>query len=222
METEALMSMTDEQLKALKPGDKLRCINASGTVLKEGFVYSFNAWNRLGVEDAPSWSSRISLKETPCSYLPDRFILAGDEDKKDTNPKDGAATSRLDLSLFPDTALAYGALALTEGDLKYGGYNWRIAGVKASVYVAALRRHLAKWWNGEEEDPKTGVPHLASVLACVAILVDAGEMGMLKDDRPPKAPVGYLLEEFEKKVKQLQGMFPNGPRRFTAFDTEED
>lgn len=83
-------------------------------------------------------------------------------DHKDTNPKDGAATSRLDLTLFPQTALAYGALAFTEGHLKYGGYNWRDAGVNASVYVAAALRHLTKWYNGEAFDPKTGVPHLAN------------------------------------------------------------
>lgn len=75
-------------------------------------------------------------------------------DKKDTNPKDRMAITKLDLSLFPTTAKAYGALAMTEGDLKYGGYNYRTAGVKASVYYAAANRHLDKWFNGEWADKK--------------------------------------------------------------------
>lgn len=136
-------------------------------------------------------------------------------DFKPTNPKDRAATSRLDISLFPQSALIYGALGMTEGDLKYGGYNFREAGVLVSVYVAALMRHLMKWYNGEEEDEKTGVPHLASVLACAAILVDSTVKGNLKDDRPPRAPVAELLADFEKKVKHLQELYPSGPPRHT-------
>lgn len=133
---------------------------------------------------------------------------------KPSNPKDRAATARLDLSLFPDTATAYGALAMTEGDLKYGGYNYRPAGVASSVYIAACRRHLAKWYNGEENDPVTGVPHLGSALACLAVLIDSLESGNLNDDRPPKVDVSGLLSKLEGKVKHLQKIFPNGPGRF--------
>jgi hypothetical protein len=47
---------------------------------------------------------------------------------------------------------------------------------------------LAKWYAGEGMDPETNVPHLASVLACVGILVDAIVQGKLVDDRPPHQP----------------------------------
>jgi len=136
-------------------------------------------------------------------------------DEKDTNPKDAAATTRLDLSLFPDSAVAYGALAMTEGHLKYGGYNYRERGVLASVYVAACRRHLAKWWNGNGKDPKTGVPHLASAIACLAILVDAIETRVLKDDRPPASGMEELFRTFESRTKHLQVLYPDGPGRYT-------
>jgi len=139
-------------------------------------------------------------------------------DFKPTNPKDRTATNRLDLSLFPATAEAYGALAMAEGDAKYGGYNYRISGVLASVYRAACKRHLDKWFNGEDEDPKTGVPHLANAIACLAVLVDAIEAGVLKDDRPPKVDVAGLLDRFEAKVKHLHALFPNGPDRFTEVN----
>ncbi len=126
------------------------------------------------------------------------------EDKKDTNPKDAIATNRLSLHLFPDTARAYGALAMTEGALKYEAYNFRRAGVKASVYVDACARHMAKWLNGQEVDPITQVPELASALACIAILIDGVETKTLKDDRPPKADLGNLLLAFEDKVRLLR------------------
>lgn len=141
-------------------------------------------------------------------------------DKKDTNPKDRVATSRLDLSLFPATATAYGALAMTEGDLKYGGYNYRHNGVKASIYYAAANRHLDKWFNGEWDDAKTGVPHLASVLACIGILIDATECGKLNDDRPPKCNINALLNNMEKKVIHLQKLFPDGPERYQEINKE--
>lgn len=136
---------------------------------------------------------------------------------KPTNPKDQAATDRLDLSLFPDTAVAYGALAFTEGHLKYGGYNWRDAGVLSSIYIAALRRHIAKWWNGEDVDPVTGVPHLASALACIAVLIDAVECDALNDDRPPKVrAAGAFFNQMQQVVARLQELYPNGPERHVA------
>ena len=138
----------------------------------------------------------------------------GTLDPKDSNPKDRVATSRLDLSLFPDTAVAYGALAMTEGDAKYGGYNYREAGVRASVYVAAARRHLAKWFNGEWCDSRTGVPHLASVLGCVGILVDAIECDKLNDDRPPRCGISGMIEVMEKTVSHIRELYPDGPGRY--------
>ena len=138
-------------------------------------------------------------------------------DKKDTNPKDRIATTRLDLSLFPATARIYGALAMAEGDLKYGGYNYRTIGVKASIYYAAANRHLDKWFNGEWADQKTGVPHLASALACIGVLVDAIECKKLNDDRPPKCDVAALLDNMEHKVAHLQKLFTDGPDRHTEI-----
>jgi hypothetical protein len=137
-------------------------------------------------------------------------------DAKETNPKDRAATTRLDLSLFPATARVYGALAFAEGDLKYGGYNWRVAGVKASVYYAACNRHLDKWFNGQESDSVTGVPHLANAIACLAVLVDAIVVGRLNDDRPPRCDMTRVLSWAEERVRELQRKLgTDGPKRYT-------
>lgn len=133
---------------------------------------------------------------------------------KDTNPKDKAASTRLDLSLVPASAIAYAAMAFTEGDLKYGGYNWRTTGVKTSVYVAAAMRHLWKFYNGEECDAHTHVPHLGNALACIMVIVDAIESKKLNDDRPP-AQETSIYAKAEVIVAHLQSIFKNGPARHT-------
>lgn len=141
-------------------------------------------------------------------------MLESQIESKPSNPKDTAATTRLDLSLFPATARAYGALAMVEGDQKYGGYNYREIGVSASIYYAAAARHLDKWYNGEDVDPKTGVPHLASALASIAVIIDGIENKNWTDDRPPSMDLTKLLTEFEGKVAHLHKVFPRRSKRF--------
>ncbi len=164
----------------------------------------------------------IDDDDCPDSDEADSFQEAYDAACKPTNPKDCAAISRLDLSLVPASATIYTALALTEGHCKYGGYNWRTAGVLASVYVAALMRHLSRWVNGEECDPVTKVPHLASIQACGAILIDATEHGRLINDLPPAQDVASLLDRAQDVVKHLQALYPNGPDRHTQLNNPSD
>jgi len=136
-------------------------------------------------------------------------------DTKPSNPKDRAATHRLDISLFPQTAIIGGALAMTEGDCKYGGYNYRELGVNVSTYISALDRHKFKFYNGEWADPTTTIAHLDSMIACCAILIDGFAKGNIIDDRPPRLDTTFLLDEAEKQVQHLHELFPNGPARYT-------
>jgi hypothetical protein len=103
---------------------------------------------------------------------------------KDSNPKEAIGSAKLMVHLVPSTAVAYMALAFTEGAAKYGKYNWRYAGVRYSTYLDAMHRHLMKLQNGENVDGVTGVPHLASIMACAAIICDSFHYGKLNDDRP--------------------------------------
>jgi hypothetical protein len=140
-------------------------------------------------------------------------------DAKPTNPKDALASTRLPFHLVPGTMEMYASLAFAEGALKYGAYNWRIAGVRASVYVSACQRHLKKWFNGEEVDPKTGVPHLSSALACIAIILDARACGMLTDDRPPALSLSAEMEAMKAVIGSLQAQFAGmNPRHCTIAD----
>jgi hypothetical protein len=112
------------------------------------------------------------------------------------NPKDLVAGGKIDPFLVPSAAVLYEALAMEEGRLKYGLVNWRLTGVKMMVYMNALARHAQKLVSGEWADSKTKIPHLASIRACAAIILDADLQGTLIDDRP-KAQPGFseLLDE---------------------------
>ena len=141
---------------------------------------------------------------------------------KPTNPKDMVADGKLPLHLVPDTLDVFAALAFLEGALKYGAHNWRVAGVRASVYRSALDRHIKKWWNGEWADPDTGVPHLANAIACLAILADATVAQKLIDDRPPSIHLAELIKATELNVKQIKTRFEkDGIRHYTIDDTQE-
>lgn len=141
--------------------------------------------------------------------------------RKPTNPKDIVGSTKVPVGLVPETAIIEEAFAFLEGALKYGRYNWRIAGVSASIYHDAMDRHMKKWWNGQDRDPITRVRELASLRACAGILIDAEICGMLNDDRPPMAPVGILLDDAETlaQVAHLKELFKDHhPKQFTIDD----
>ena len=110
---------------------------------------------------------------------------------KPTNPKDLVGIKKLPMfSVTPPVGLAYFAAAMRDGARKYGPYNWREKGVRASVYVDAAIRHIAAWHEREELAEDSGVHHLGHAMACLGILADAMECGQLVDDRP-KVPGGF-------------------------------
>lgn len=139
----------------------------------------------------------------------------------DINPKDMLANAehRVDTTLFPDTAVIAGAMAMVEGDCVYGGFNYRVTDIGAMTYVSAADRHLKAWTNGENIDPKSGLSHLWKAIACIAILIDAEECGTLVDNRPPPAPVAAMLEDLKSAVKALREKHKSkGAKRYTWRD----
>lgn len=146
-------------------------------------------------------------------------------DTKPSNPKDAIGQSKAPLDLCPDTLEIMAAEAFLEGALKYGRYNWRIAGVRASIYYSALKRHIKKWWNGQNRDPETGVHHLCNALACIVILFDAELYGKLEDDRPPcpdPDAMARLIDQMQSQIAHLKKMFADHhPHQYTIADTQE-
>lgn len=125
--------------------------------------------------------------------------------KKETNPKDAMGIQKAGMQCvscafiyhmaelaggfhnLPWRSLVEVALAMTEGARKYGRHNYRVSGVRASVYYDAMFRHLVfQWWNGEDIDKDSGICHITKATACMAVFLDAIHTGMWVDDRPPQ------------------------------------
>ncbi len=87
-------------------------------------------------------------------------------------------------------------LAMLEGALKYGRHNYRVSGVRASVYYDALMRHIGAWWEGEDMDPDTKgrIHHITKCISTLTVLRDSMIKGNWVDDRPPKLPQGFVDE----------------------------
>lgn len=103
------------------------------------------------------------------------------------NPKDSVGALKVDFEVCPQVAHIYWALAMMDGDVKYGIVNWRNRPVKMSVYLSAIKRHLMSLTAGEDldVDPVSGavVPHTGRIMACCSIIEDARASGNLIDDR---------------------------------------
>lgn len=87
-----------------------------------------------------------------------------------------------DLSHIPYCAESELAKAMQYGTKKYGRYNY-CKGHDLTQLVAAAKRHLGKYLEGEDCDNESGVHHLGHVMANCLMLLHQGELGTLRDDR---------------------------------------
>jgi len=72
--------------------------------------------------------------------------------------------------LVPWAAVKLLADVVTFGATKYGDGSWRR--VEVERYHDALHRHLHAWRCGEQNDPDSGLPHLAHALCNVAFMLE--------------------------------------------------
>lgn len=158
----------------------------------------------FGVPDNPSPS--------PSSY----HGAGAKYDLKATNPKDCVGTKKVPFSTVPSNVTAEVGLAMLEGARKYGRHNYRVSGVSASVYYDAALRHLAQWWEGEDIDKDSGLPHVVKAIACLYVLRDAESQSMLTDDRPPVSKNLYRwMSKLNDKAEGLVNKYPNAPKAHT-------
>ena len=100
------------------------------------------------------------------------------------DPKGEAGEKKAPMWLLPPLALEAAAWVHKLGAVKYGPWNWRKTRVKSSTYISAIIRHLKLGFErGEDVDAESGQSHLAHIIACCNILLDAQAHGCLDDDR---------------------------------------
>ena len=98
------------------------------------------------------------------------------------------------------------ALVLTYGAKKYDAENWR-AGIMYKRIYGGIMRHMLAWFNGEDNDPESGLPHLSHAACGLMFLITytdhEGSYGKNFDDRPnmgtsPEKLKGLLKQTMEK------------------------
>lgn len=109
------------------------------------------------------------------------------------NPKyiEALKSGKVDYSCIPWPVIQRVAVAMNEGAEKYGRFNFREDDIEARTYIAAICRHLfgdpstgsLGWVNGEDIDEESGEHHLAKVIACCMLVIDAQDHDKLIDNR---------------------------------------
>lgn len=94
--------------------------------------------------------------------------------------KHDAGKPRLDL--LPFDALEVVGLVLARGSVKYGDRNWEL-GRGFGRDLGASLRHTFAWAQGEDDDPETGLPHLAHACCGLLFLLSFQLRGIGRDDR---------------------------------------
>lgn len=129
----------------------------------------------------------------------------------DNNPKTQFGMAKVPLQTIPPSALYHLADALGDGGAKYYPFNWRDYTISSSVYFAAAMRHLLAWWDGEEKAPDSDVHHLAHALACLALVLDAFDVGKLNDDRPPPGKFPQHAATYATNERRLKRVLKPRP-----------
>lgn len=168
-----------------------------------------------------SWCN-VNMGQKPSAFnsIGQRVVTSQVDGAKNPNPKDSIGSSKIPLHLVPMEAMVLMSLGLLDGAGKYGRCNYLVAPVRASIYYDAAMRHLAKWFAGEEADDDSGLPHMAHLLACAAIIVGAESNGTLIDDRNVDNGFCAFLKRMTPHVARLNEKHADKtPKHFTIKDT---
>lgn len=91
-------------------------------------------------------------------------------------------SEKIRLELLPIEALEEISKVLGKGAIKYDDWNWA-KGMAWLRLVGACLRHLFAFIRGENNDPETGLSHLAHAGCCILFLLTYVLKGLGKDDR---------------------------------------
>jgi hypothetical protein len=116
-----------------------------------------------------------------------------------TDPRTGGSKNRKLAELGTIDPLALWKLAEVGGygATKYERYNY-LRGFPWSWSFDALCRHLLAFWGGQDEDPESGLPHMAHVAWHALALLSFSLRGLGDDDRPPEGQ-----ELFDKRRRPV-------------------
>lgn len=142
-------------------------------------------------------------------------------DVKASNPKDSIGSKKpRSFRAMSWHVIRIVSLGMFEGGMKYGFHNYRMAGVRASVYFDASIEHLSSWWEGQDIDPDSNLNHVAKAIASLFVLYDAMIQEKWVDDRPPNfVDLNKLKAQLQRDV--VDPLFLKYPNPIPAYTHKE-
>lgn len=144
----------------------------------------------------------------------------------DGNPKTQFGIAKPDLWSIDPIALYVMGLAMLQGNLKYGLYNYFDDPVSVSTYANAAQRHLDLYKLGQDLASDTLVEHLGHIMACASILISAHYHGKLIDDRTKNIQMAEDLDKFftdkQPLVKQIRDQWTGFAEKQLALKGKTD
>jgi len=120
------------------------------------------------------------------------------------NPKAAIGAAKAPFFGIPWTAVIEMGTVMDGGAHKYGAYNYRDTRISTTTYHDAILRHFMLWADGEHTDAESKASHVAHVMACCALTIDADHGDMLEGDRSKTANVRYMLEESARTAREFR------------------
>lgn len=120
------------------------------------------------------------------------------------NPKAAIGAAKAPFFGIPWTAVIEMGTVMDGGAYKYGAYNYRDTRISTTTYHDAILRHFMLWADGEDQDPESKASHLAHIMACCALMIDADCGDMLEDDRSTTGNVRWMLDYSAKTAREFR------------------
>jgi hypothetical protein len=180
------------------------------------------------LEKAPEYKTGCGCRgDVHDQYCPMRFDERPDSGSpgfdsrvKASNPKDAIGSEKVPFSTVPQPVVAEIGLGMLEGAVKYRRHNYRVVGVRSSVYFDAAMRHLTAWWEGQDVDPDSGLSHITKALSTLTVLRDAMLNDKLSDDRPPPVLNQNWITELNAKAKEILAKYAEHKQPYTRNSPE--
>lgn len=145
------------------------------------------------MEPSQEWSSpQEKLTQSPMKEMGSLDIVTPKKEVRFTSATGGQKGRKPEqMNLLPYSSLAEIAKAYAYGAEKYSRFNYRAAYPWSWSYDA-LQRHLGAFWEGENNDPESGLNHLAHAGWHILTLLVFFKNNPDQDDRykPEKSSYG--------------------------------
>ena len=151
--------------------------------IKTSELTTENPWSPCGRGSFPGTSMQEDfLSESPASkyFAETATPLKQSERTSEGGKKNDSEKVRLEL-ISPRATFELGKV-LTFGARKYAAHNWR-KGIAWSRIIGAIKRHVESFNAGEDNDPETGLSHIAHAMCECMFLLEYLQTHPELDDR---------------------------------------